>query len=50
MISRNKVKVDEKLALIKQKYPECETIGIQCDFSKLDTIQDYRDLVTNNLA
>ena len=50
IISRNKVKVDEKLAEIKEKYPECETVGVQCDFSKLTSIQEYRDLVANNLA
>ena len=50
MISRNKQKVDEKLGEIKEKYPECETVGVQCDFSKLVSIQEYRDLIANNLA
>ena len=50
MISRNKAKVDAKLAEIKEKFPECETVGVECDFSKLETIQDYRDLVVNSLA
>ena len=28
IVSRNKTKVDEKLAEIKEKYPECETVGV----------------------
>ena len=45
MISRNKAKVDSKLEEIKAKYPQVETIGIECDFSKLSTMVQYRDLV-----
>lgn len=45
MISRNKSKVDAKLAEIKVKYPNTETIGIECDFSKHSTLAAYRDLV-----
>ena len=45
MVSRNKEKVDSKLTEIKVKYPQVETIGIECDFSKLTTMAQYRDLV-----
>ena len=45
MISRNKEKVDKKLAEIKAKYPQTETVGIQCDFGKLTTMAEYRELV-----
>ena len=33
IVSRNKAKVDEKLKEIKEKFPDCETVGVQCDFS-----------------
>ena len=48
MISRTKKKIDFKLQEIKEKNPECETIGIECDFSKITTMQEYRDLVENS--
>ena len=43
-------KIEVKLAEIKAKFPECETLGVQCDFAKLDSISDYRELVEKNLA
>ena len=45
MVSRTKAKIDSKLADIKAIYPQVETIGIVCDFSKLSTMAQYRDLV-----
>ena len=45
MISRSQAKVDGKLRLIRKKYPEIETIGVECDFSKLRTLKEYRNFV-----
>ena len=44
MISRNKSKVDTKLNEIKQKYPSIATLGIQCDFSAITSMTEYRKL------
>ena len=45
MISRSQSKVDEKLKEISNKYPKIETIGVECDFSKLTTLKEYRNFV-----
>lgn len=45
MISRSKDKCDEKLQEIREKYPDVETISYGCDFSKITTLAEYRDLV-----
>jgi len=48
MISRNKVKVDAKLEAIKQRYPQIETKGIECDFSQLSSMAEYTELVSSS--
>ena len=45
MISRSKDKCDEKLQEIRDKYHDVETISYGCDFSKITTLAEYRDLV-----
>ena len=48
MVSRNKAKVDIKLAEVAKKYPNVQTLGIQGDFSKLHTLAEYRDFVSTS--
>ena len=50
IISRNKSKIDAKLLEIKTKYPACETLAVECDFSQIGSLQDYRALVNDHLA
>jgi len=45
MISRNKDKCDQKLEEIKEKYPKVELRSHGCDFSKIATLADYRNVV-----
>jgi len=45
MISRSKEKCDGKLKEIKEKYPEVDVRSHGCDFSKIMTLADYRNLV-----
>ena len=48
MISRNKEKVDAKLAEVKTKFPSTETVGIKCDFGQLTSMAEYRELVESS--
>ena len=48
MISRNKAKMDEKVNQLKEKYSNIEVLAIQCDFSQLSTMQEYRQLIEDN--
>ena len=48
MISRNKDKIDLKIAEVAKKYPNIQTIGLQCDFSKLQSLAEYRDFVSTS--
>ena len=50
IISRSKQKIDTKLQEIREKFPTCKTVGVECDFSKITTVQAYRDLVQKNIA
>ena len=45
IISRSKTKIDSKLEEIKTMHPKVKTLGIVCDFAKLSTVAQYRDLV-----
>ena len=45
IMSRSKDKIDSKLLEIKEKYPTCDTLAIQSDFSTMTSMQEYRDLV-----
>ena len=42
MVSRNKEKIDTKLAEIKELFPLCETRGVVADLSKMSTMEEYR--------
>ena len=44
MISRNKEKIDQKLAEIKAEYP-VEVLGVQADLSKMTTMAAYHELI-----
>ena len=35
---------------IKTKYPKCETLAVECDFSQIGSLEEYRALVNDNLA
>lgn len=49
MIARNKAKMDEKVARIKHIYPKVQVMAIVADFSKMHTIQEYRDTIGSKL-
>lgn len=42
MISRNKAKMEEKVNQLKEKFASIDVIAIECDFSKLSKIEEYR--------
>ena len=44
MVSRNIVKIEQKLAEIRDLYPSIKTEGVEADFSKLSTLAEYNKL------
>ena len=46
-LTHNNMKILAKILEIKAKYPNCDTIAIESDFSKMTSMKQYRDLVAN---
>lgn len=42
MISRNKAKMEEKVNQLNEKFAGIDVIAVECDFSKLSKIEEYR--------
>ena len=49
-MARNIEKMNTKIAEIKAKYPKVETKYVVADFSKLSTIQEYRDIINEGVG
>ena len=45
IVSRNKQKIDEKLAEISKDYPNIKTMAVVADLSKMTTVASYRELI-----
>ena len=49
MVARNQSKMDEKVAEVKKKYPERKYMTIVADFSKMQSIKEYRTLIADKV-
>lgn len=49
MVARNKSKMDEKIAEVKNKYPTRKYMTIVADFSKMYTIKEYKTLIADKV-
>lgn len=38
MISRNKAKIDEKLNILREKYPTIRMMGVEADLAKITNV------------
>ena len=50
MVARNEAKMIEKLAEVQKERPETQTRSVVCDFGKISTLDDYKELVAKPLA
>jgi len=45
MVARNQAKMKEKLEAIHKESPKIKTMSIVADFSKLKSLQEYRETI-----
>ena len=50
MVSRNKEKIESKIAVLRQAHPSVQFKGVQADLSALNTVAQYKELVERELA
>ena len=50
IIARNEEKLKKKIAELKEKFPNCMTKSIVCDFAKISTLAEYRAAIQHQVS
>jgi len=50
MVSRNQVKIDQRLQEISARFPDRQYRGVQADLASMTTVAQYRDLINTKMS